>query len=385
MNKLFLLTAAVLIMRAQCFGAGTSAASFMEIDPSARTAAMAGGFTAIADDSTAIFYNPGGLGFLNQDHVSLSHNQWFEGIKLESLSYARPTGQNITFAAAINYLFSDSVQTTNRYGEYTGESFKKSGGVVIAGAGYKFQEDFSAGANLKMIRESLADESAMAFAADLGALYKRPFGNINCSFGASVQNMGSKIKLYEDAFNIPLKYSLAAAANYRHITFTAGVDKYRDAGPAFPVGAEFDSGSLIAGGMKFAARLGYRVGSEETTGANFTTGIGIGFNNYMLDYAFAPMGDLGTTHRVSFSITFGSFRIRFPKPAKPPKRPEYADDSQITMEVEENYEMKSKPPAKKSVLPQYQPQESELASEEVNLVPAKLKKPSKKPKPTSAN
>jgi hypothetical protein len=52
----------------------------------------------------------------------------------------------------------------------------------------------------------------------------------------------------------------------------------------------------------FSVRGGFVFGKEAM---NFTTGLGINFKEYHLDYAFVPFKyDLGNTHQISFRMNF---------------------------------------------------------------------------------
>jgi hypothetical protein len=64
------------------FGAhGYPGAVFLMIWPSARPTSLGGAFSGIADDPSATYYNPGGLGLLKEKlSVSLMHCNWLPGL-----------------------------------------------------------------------------------------------------------------------------------------------------------------------------------------------------------------------------------------------------------------------------------------------------------------
>ena len=72
---------------------GKSGFSFLKISPSARAAGMGDAFTAIANDVTAIFYNPAGLTQLTGTDFSFGYTNWLVGSKLFSGAIARPIGR----------------------------------------------------------------------------------------------------------------------------------------------------------------------------------------------------------------------------------------------------------------------------------------------------
>ena len=53
---------------------GTSAATFLRIPVGARGTAMGGAFVAIADDPTALFWNPGGIARIPQYAITVDHS-----------------------------------------------------------------------------------------------------------------------------------------------------------------------------------------------------------------------------------------------------------------------------------------------------------------------
>ena len=55
---------------------GTTGADFLKIGVGARQAAMGNAFAGVADDATAIYWNPGGLGFADRWNITMSGNRW---------------------------------------------------------------------------------------------------------------------------------------------------------------------------------------------------------------------------------------------------------------------------------------------------------------------
>ena len=56
--------------------AGISTAQFLKIGVGSRSTAMGESFVAIANDASALYWNPAGLVQFDQDQVMFSHNQW---------------------------------------------------------------------------------------------------------------------------------------------------------------------------------------------------------------------------------------------------------------------------------------------------------------------
>ena len=68
---------------------GTSGAQFLKIGIG-RGAAMGEAFVAVADDASATFWNPSGLGTITHREISFYHNEWIADIRHEYLAVILP-------------------------------------------------------------------------------------------------------------------------------------------------------------------------------------------------------------------------------------------------------------------------------------------------------
>ncbi len=62
---------------------GTFAMQFLKLGVSARATGMGSAFTAIADDATATYWNPGGIVDVTRTEVSLNHTFWPADVSLD--------------------------------------------------------------------------------------------------------------------------------------------------------------------------------------------------------------------------------------------------------------------------------------------------------------
>lgn len=282
--------------------AGTSAASFLKIDASARSAALAGAMAAPADDSNTLFYNPAGLAQIERGDASFTHNEWIEGVRMETLSVAAPLADGWGWGAGVNYLFTDKVDKTDVSGNNIG-TFNATAGAFTAGVGKRLGQSFYAGANIKVVREAMADNSGSAVAGDVGSSYR--WNRLNVAF--SMSNIGSSLKMGSEGFPLPLTWRLGSSWQFNPMAFaTAQVDKANDSDTVFRLAGEYRL--TFAQELTFALRAGFRTAKAEETGSGFTLGAGFGMDDYRFDYAFVPMGDLGSTHRMSLCFKFGTPR-----------------------------------------------------------------------------
>ncbi|MDD4005427.1 MAG: PorV/PorQ family protein [Elusimicrobiaceae bacterium] len=291
---------------AKAGGAGTTAASFLKIDPSAREAALAGAVTALTDDSPALInYNPALIAAADYKQLSFTHTGWLSGVQLESLSYAHPHKKTLTFGAGINYLHTPDVPKTDASGNPLGSSFNSADGVFSLGVANRFHENIFAGASFKTIRQSMDDRNATAFAGDAGLLVRYEA----VALGLAVSNFGSELKLYEQESPLPLTYkaglSVKAGENF---TLLGEADKPSDTVPIIRAALEYSAYGVLVPSDRYSLRLGYRTSTAESAGPGFTIGAGMRLKRFSLDYCFVPMGDLGNTNRISISVGFGATR-----------------------------------------------------------------------------
>src|SRR5437762_4483401 len=71
--------------------AGTSSGSFLKIGVGARAAALGEAFVAVANDPSAIYWNPAGLASMQRQEFQLSHLEWPADIRYEFLAYVVPS------------------------------------------------------------------------------------------------------------------------------------------------------------------------------------------------------------------------------------------------------------------------------------------------------
>jgi hypothetical protein len=288
--------------------AAQESAAFLKIGVGARATGMGGAATAVADDATAIYWNPAGLSGLTRRSVDATQADLFANTRYDFLGYAQPTPYG-TLGAAAQYLSQGALSGRSVSGAPTGNY-----GASDAAADVSYAAKIPAlpglglGGTAKYIRSGIADVSAQSFALDAGARYVPPgSGADGASFGLAVQNMGPGLKFL--AQTAPLPLTVAAGAAYRlPFGLLLALDyKYRpyDHPGELSVGAE----CLLV--STFALRAGYdsdTVSSEGETGfaalSGFTAGFGLKVRGFVVDYSMAPMGQLGNVQQLSLGAGF---------------------------------------------------------------------------------
>jgi len=168
---------------------GGYAESYLLRNIGARATAMGGAYTAIANEPSAIFYNPAGIAFLpNKPMLLASVSNLDLGRTHSTLAYAQAVNNEIGIGVALNSLNSAEFTSRDIKGNSVGtlQDFQYSLHVAAA---YR-KESVSIGASLKYLKHSLIGANIYASGAALDIGTKFDILNL-FTFGASVQNIGS--------------------------------------------------------------------------------------------------------------------------------------------------------------------------------------------------
>jgi hypothetical protein len=177
---------------------GTSGAQFLKIGVG-RGAAMGEAFVAVADDASATYWNPSGLGHIDKRLVSLHHNEWIADIRHDYLSIVLPLGGFGTMGISLTALTMgkmevltvDDPNTTVREDTGTGRYFNASDYCIGFSFGRMFTDRLSAGLSVKAVQQTVWDMSAAGVAADFGIHYNTGFKGLRIA--AAMSNFGGDI------------------------------------------------------------------------------------------------------------------------------------------------------------------------------------------------
>lgn len=327
-----------ILMSCSVAGAGTFeesrlAASFLKIGTGARASAMGEAFTSVADDASALLWNPAGLSMVRKVELQVTHNQWVSQMKVESFCLAFPAAGTWGLAYTLGSLgdFAD----WNGPGEPLGGTFSVNEQVFSAGYGNIFFADsISLGATGRVVKEDLGDGfGGQTYSMDLGVMVQPWWAMPGVNFSAVIQNMGGELT----GFELPM--GVRAGVSWRR------PNVFAEAGPVDPAEPEPDvrragypwekrdmKGDLLTlsaealvprvGRAEFhigteywlhfvAIRAGYRYRyprNELGGSSGLTLGLGIRGHSfqfdYGFDYAYSPYGDLGDASRFSLLVAF---------------------------------------------------------------------------------
>lgn len=276
----------------------TTTAQFLTFDVAARAAGMGGAFAGVADDASALYYNPAGLGdIIDREALATYHSRFSElsdPVNFLYLSYVHPTPW-ASFGGSLTYLSSGDIPGYDVTGK-KGTTFTTRDLAVSFGLGKRVWEDLALGATLKLINSKIEDDSSKpGIAADLGALYEIPIPGL--LLGATIKNLGTGLK-YDDGESNDLPLMLKAGLSYSIVKTSE--QKLQGALD----GNIFKDGDYISAGLEywyqraFALRIGYSSSAPDLDGG-LTIGTGFRGANFGLDYTYRSFGDLGDAHQIS--------------------------------------------------------------------------------------
>ncbi len=290
-------------------GVGTTGAQFLKIDPSARPIGMGGAYSAVSDDSSAIFYNPAGIAHLKDKEISGTYLKYFQSINYGSLSGVMPLRKGV-FGVGINYLGVTDIEKrgTEDVDDKDGTSSPPTFGAMdtaislcyaVQNAVPAVLKNLDIGGNLRFIYQTIDEESAFSVMLDAGGYYSV---NEKLSLALSIQNIGMAVKFKDEADPLPL--NLKAGAAYKPLdglTVACDINEYIiDELLYVSMGAEYWIKEIVA--FRAGYKYGYDIDSlGEAVG--FAGGFGLRYWGLRLDYSFAPFGSLGDTHRITISFS----------------------------------------------------------------------------------
>ena len=310
MKRIAILTVIMLAVPAMVFAAGfakvgTFGGQELKIGVSARATAMGSAFTGLADDATAVFWNPGGLVNVKANEVSVNHVAWAADTKLSTAIVAfNPRSIPGTFAFSVRSFWMDPELVRTAYNpEGTGQTFDA--GTTTFGLSYArfFTDKFSVGFTLNYLHMGLAETAVNSGAFDFGIMYR--IGIKDLKLGMAIQNLGGKFTFDERESKLPVTFKVG-------VSFNAFKNERQRLTPALEFQHPSDNLERANAGVEYAlnelffARAGYHI-NYDTDGLAFGFGAALPTgesNRIQADYSAVDMDALGYVHRFTVSVSY---------------------------------------------------------------------------------
>lgn len=312
---------------------GTTAAPFLTIAQGARALGMGTAFVAVADDQSAMYWNPAGIADLSGYRIVFDYTQWLADVKYNylgatiNLGNLGVVGLNMTSSS-----IPEMRVTTVENPSGTGEMFGVSDAAIGVTYALKLTDKFAIGFNPKFIYQKIWKMSASAIAIDIGVKYLTPFDGI--TLGMSITNFGSKMRLlgnntivlYDpdpftsgnnghipsdartDEWTLPLNFKVGIAYNVfsvdgNRLVLAVDASHPSDNYESVDVGGEYAFNDFIF------LRGGYKSLFLQNAEERFTLGFGIqqaliGSTQLAIDYAYQDYTRLKNVQKFSVGILF---------------------------------------------------------------------------------
>lgn len=312
-------------------GSGKYAGEFLAIGVGGRALGMGGAAVALTGDVTAGFWNPAGLARIDYPQFVLMHNEQFGSLLNHDYgAIAIPFGPSTTLGLSIIRLGTDDIARTTGAGldaagnlTYDMNLFSRvdPGRVVYFNAAdwaflftyaRRVTPEFAYGANLKVIRRDLDENSATGLGLDVGVWYTPLEGLM---LGAAVQDVSTTFLAWDTGVTEFITPTAKLGGAYQFValggTFIPALDvdvRFENRRSASMFHLWGVSADLHAGlEYQFASLVSLRAGYSDVK--QLTLGAGIRLPRLAIDYSFAKFGadqGIDDSHRISLIFTLES-------------------------------------------------------------------------------
>lgn len=281
-----------------------------ELGAGARALSLGSAYVAMADDPSAVFWNPAGLEFIPRVSLSLFHTQLgISGLSYDFIGFAYPTLQFGTIGVGYSRIGVDNIPVSDVFGQIVDENFTFDYSEIYISYAKKIFWGLTPGFTFKVHRQSFSfnGQDNSAFGLDGGLLY-RPHAEegllSNLSVGFHFQNLiKPEINFSANSDTLPKKLSLGVMKGFPvglagKLNLLFSFDQVTGEGGSIHTGAEYS----------FRNRGTIRVGYDRDV-PSFGAGIRYKFVN--IDYAFGSTpADAGFSAQHRFSLTFNLGKSR---------------------------------------------------------------------------
>lgn len=314
-------------------GVGTHAAEFLTIGVGARAMAMGGAYAAVANDPTALYYNPAGIVWMDNIQIEVMHNEWLVDTDYDFIGATMPLpfwNSSIGLSFIMLNFGEQPVRTVERP-EGTGETYSAANYAVAFTFATALTDNFSFGISGKYIQEKIWHAVGGAAALDLGVFYNTPFKGLR--LGMSMSNFGSELSLtgrdldttvdpdpdnsgvrrvpvtYKtNGFPLPLLFRFGLSyeqllGSFGTVILATDLNHPSNSTESINLGIEYSHAGI------FFLRAGYESIYEQDAINGLTLGGGVdylmpGEIGFRVDYAFSDWGPFESAHRFSLGLTF---------------------------------------------------------------------------------
>lgn len=342
---LVFLLAATVIMAQKPYRVGTTALNFLEYGYGSAGSAMGDAYVSMAEDVSAIYWNPAGLAFMDRSEAQLTMQPWIADINTSFFAAGIfLPGVGTIGVSLISVGYGDMDVTTLDFQEGTGEIFDANDFAISLAFSRQITDWFSFGLAGKYVSSQIWHMEGSALALDLGALvhtgFFSPTGKRDdgLKIGMSISNYGSRIQYAGADATYPVDIYPDDNGNYQYVRTQFKMNEW-ELPQIFRIGASFspvvtrahrltiavdalhpnnNAESLNIGAQytlsvpvfgKFYLRAGYKGLFLEDSQYGFSAGGGLFYNLFgnmglRINYSYQDLGILGGVNSYGVGVMF---------------------------------------------------------------------------------
>ncbi|MCX6138350.1 MAG: PorV/PorQ family protein [Ignavibacteriales bacterium] len=314
---------------------GTAAAQFLKIGAGARASAMGESFVAVANDVSALYWNPAGITGVQSLSLNASHTRWFADITHNYAGLVVPVGEAGAIGLSVLTLnVGEQEVTTVENPDGNGIFYGVNDLAIGISYARALTDRFSVGITGKYIQQNAYNEYASTVAMDLGTYLRTGFHSLVIAmcvsnFGGNMKLEGTDLialadinknvsgeynpdaRLKTEAWPLPLNFRVGIAMDIvgnKDQFFVSDVHRFTlaiDANHPNDNVERMNIGGEYAWDETIFARAGYKL-NYDVERWTFGGGVSVGIGNQQVgfDYAMVSYGDLGKVSRMSLEIKF---------------------------------------------------------------------------------
>jgi hypothetical protein len=174
---------------------GTRGANFLSIGVGARATSLAGAFGALANDATALYWNPAGIAVDPRFTAMFSYNDMYGDFGLNHFfgGVTLPVGDGAFGFSFTSFTSGDIIRTTEEYPEGGDPQFGTTfaWNAVALGLSYARQitDRLVVGGTVKFAQSGIDDAKAQFFGGDAGITFRT--GLLGTTLAATLRNVGT--------------------------------------------------------------------------------------------------------------------------------------------------------------------------------------------------
>lgn len=315
---------------------GSTSMQFLKVMPCARATGMGDAYSVLASGAEAVFWNPAGVGYVQNEEFSMTYLKWIFDTQQGAMSFASSLGsygavgvqlQYVDFGEIQEALWSSPYKDDVNYPGLTGRTFRPYAYLLGLTYANRLTEKFSTGVSVKYAHESLYDGQTVSAVNNIGDTLNVntwanglifDFGlNYNTGFhtvrlAASMQNFGADVRYGSETSPVPISLRVGIAADVvgndalllpsedNRLTMEFDIFQPNDYAQQAHLGMEYEFAGVVA------LRTGYKFNYDAD---GFTAGVGVQQTysqmRFSFDYSYGALSyNLGSVHRISLGVAF---------------------------------------------------------------------------------